>query len=94
MTIDRVGSIDPIQPGKKPGQTGQVKGSPNADSISISSEAQAKAELFRAQELVSLAPELRAEKVEELKNKINDPSYINDKVISATADKLVETFFI
>ena len=94
MTIDRVGSIDPIQPGKKPGQTGQVKGSPNADSISISSEAQAKAELFRAQEIVSLAPELRAEKVEELKSKINDPSYIDDKIVNGTADKLIETLFI
>ena len=93
MTIDRIGSIDPIQPGKKPGQTGQVKGSPKTDSISISSEAQAKAELFRVQELAAAAAEVRAEKVEELKAKINDPTYINDKVINATADKLIDALF-
>ena len=93
MTIDRIGSIDPIQPGKKPGQTGQAKGSPNTDSISISSEAQAKAELLRVQELVAAAPESRAEKIAELKAKIDDPSYINDKVINARADNLIDALF-
>ena len=93
MTIERIGPIDPIQPGKKPGQTGQVKGNPNADSISISSEAQAKAEILRAQELVAAAPELRAEKIAELKIKINDPSYIDDRVVNATADNLIDALF-
>ena len=93
MTIDRIGSVDPIQPGKKPGQTGQVKGNPNADSISISSEAQAKSELLRIQELVAAAPDSRAEKIAELKIKINDPSYINDKVVNATADNIIDALF-
>ena len=93
MTIDRVGPIDPIQPGKRPGRTGQVNESPKADSISISSEAQERAELLRAQELVAAAPEVRAERVAELKEKINDPSYINEQVINATANKLIDTLF-
>ena len=93
MTIDRIGSIDPIQPGKKPGQTGQVKGNPNEDTISISSEALAKSELLRIKELAAAAPELRAEKIAELKTKINDPSYINDKVVDATADNIIDTLF-
>ena len=93
MTIDRIGSVDPIQPGKKPGQTSQVKGNPNEDVISISSEALAKSELHRIQELVAAAPESRAEKIAELKTKINDPSYINDKVINATADNIIDALF-
>ena len=93
MTIDRIGSIDPIQPGKKPGQTGKTGVSQGADSINISSEAQEKAELFRIRELAAAAPEVRAERVAELKEKINDPSYINDKVIDATADKLIDALF-
>ena len=93
MTIDRIGSIDPIQPGKKPGQTGQAKGNPTTDSISISSEAQAKAEVLRTHELAATAPELRTEKIEELRAKINDPAYINDKMLDATADKLIEALF-
>ena len=93
MTIDRIGSIDPIQPGKKPGRTNQVRESQGPDSINISSEAQKKAELFRTQELAAVAPEVRAERVAELREKINDPSYINDQVINATADKLIESLF-
>jgi negative regulator of flagellin synthesis FlgM len=93
MTIDRIGSIDPIQPGKKPGRIGQVKENPGADSISISSEAQEKAELLRARELAAAASDLRLEKIAELKSKINDPSYINENVINATANNLIDALF-
>jgi len=90
MTIDRIGFIDPIQPGKKPGGTNQVRATPQIDSISISSEAVEKAELYRASEIVASAPELRLDRIEELKAKINDPSYLNSEVISATADRLID----
>ena len=93
MTIDRIGSIDPIQPGKKPGRTSHVNETDKADSISISSEAKEKAEILRTQELAAAASEVRAERVAELKEKINDPAYINDKVINATADKLMDALF-
>jgi len=93
MTIDRIGSIDPIQPGKRPGGRGQVNESPKTDSISISSEAQQKAEMLRIQELAAAAPDVRAERIAELKVKINDPSYLNDEVIKATADKLFDALF-
>ena len=93
MTIDRIGTIDPIQPGKRPGKAGQVNESPKTDSISISSAAQEKAELMRIQELASAASDIRAEKVAELKAKINDPSYIDEKVINATANKLIDALF-
>ena len=93
MTIDRVGFIDPIQPGKKPGQTNKAGGAAGADSISISSEAQKKAELLRVQELAAAAPDVRADRVAELKAKINDPSYIDDKIMNATADKIIDALF-
>ena len=93
MTIDRIGSIDPIQPGKKPGRNSYVNEAGKADSISISSEAKEKAEILRTQELAAAAPEVRAERIAELKEKINDPAYINDKVINATADKLMDALF-
>ena len=93
MTIDRIGPIDPIQPEKKPGQANKVSRSGGEDSISISSEAQKKAELFRIRELAAAAPEVRAERVAELREKINDPSYIDDKVMNATADKLIDALF-
>jgi negative regulator of flagellin synthesis FlgM len=93
MMIDRIGSIDPIQPGKKTGRTNQVSETPKADSISISREAVEKAELHQAVELAKAAPDVRVDRVEELKAKINDPSYINEKILSATADKIIDALF-
>jgi negative regulator of flagellin synthesis FlgM len=93
MTIDRIGSIDPIQPGKKPGRANQVSETPKTDSVSISSEAVEKAELYRAMELAAAAPDVRADKVVELKAKIDDPSYINDNVLNATAEKIIDILF-
>jgi negative regulator of flagellin synthesis FlgM len=93
MMIDRIGSIEPIQPGKKPERTNQVSETPKADSISISSEAVEKAELYRVTELVKAAPDVRVDRIEELKVKINDPSYINDRVLNATADRIIDSFF-
>ena len=93
MTIDRVGSIDPIQPDKKPGRANQINQVPSKDTINISSEAVEKAELYRIKELAASVPEVRADKVEELKAKINDPSYLNKEVINATADKIIDALF-
>ena len=93
MTIDRIGTIDPIQPGKRPGRVGQANESPKTDSISISSEAQEKAELLRIQELAAASSDVRLERVAELKEKINDPSYIDDRILNATADKMIDALF-
>jgi negative regulator of flagellin synthesis FlgM len=94
MTIDRIGSIDPIQSGKKAGRGGQISQSSKTDSISLSSEALERGELYRVNELVFSASNIRAERIQELKSKINDPSYINETVLKATADKLMDVFGI
>jgi negative regulator of flagellin synthesis FlgM len=93
MTIGKVDFIDPIPPGKKPGRATQVNETSQTDSINISSEAVKKAETYRAMEMVNAAPDVRADRIEELKTRINDPSYINDKVLDATADKLIDALF-
>jgi negative regulator of flagellin synthesis FlgM len=92
MTIDRINPLEPIQPGKKSGRSGQVERGKESDSISLSSEAVEKAELYQAMELVSAADDVRTERIAELKAKINDPSYINDKILQATADKILDAF--
>ena len=93
MTIDRVGFIDPVQSGKKTGKIGQANSTPITDSINISSGAAEKAELYRIMDIAASAPDTRTEKIEELKIKINDPSYISKDVINATADRLISALF-
>ena len=93
MTIDRIGHLDPIQPGKKPGRNDHVRGSDKTDSINLSAEAKEKAEIYQVIELIKSAPELDDARIAELRRQISDPAYVNER-INATADKLMEAFGI
>jgi negative regulator of flagellin synthesis FlgM len=94
MTVGRIDSIDPPQPGKKTGRSGQISQGEKTDSISLSSEAREQAELYQVKELIMAAPDVRADRIEEMKKKINDPSYINETILKATADKILDVFGI
>jgi negative regulator of flagellin synthesis FlgM len=89
MTINRLDPIDPLQPQKTP-KGSKVGGAEKPDSIAFSDEAVEKAALYNAMELAQAAPETRADRIAELKAKIDDPAYLNDAVISMTADKIIE----
>ncbi|MDR1987191.1 MAG: flagellar biosynthesis anti-sigma factor FlgM [Treponema sp.] len=89
MMIDRIGSINPIAAGKYEWNN-QTNRTVQADSISLSPEALEKSELYRAHELVASASDVRVDRIAELKQKIADPSYINDTIIQATADKIMD----
>ncbi len=89
MTIDRLNPIDPIQP-KKPAALTRADRSSKSDSVNLSSEAREKAEIFSAIELAKASPEERAERIAELKARIDDPDYINDAILSVTADRILD----
>jgi negative regulator of flagellin synthesis FlgM len=92
MMVDRIGHIEPIQPGKKPGRTEPLRGADRTDSIDLSSEALEKAEIYQVVELIKSAPEMGEDRIAELRAKINDPSYIDERLVNATADKIMEAF--
>ena len=56
MTIDRLNSIDPIRDPQKSSLGAKAEKARAGDSISISSDAAQKGELFRALELAKAAP--------------------------------------
>ena len=90
MTIDRLNPMDPIREPTKPSGAGSPQRSGKGDSISISSDAMAKAELFSAMETTKAVPDVRADRIAEVKARLADPNYMNDAVISMTADKIVD----
>jgi len=93
MTVDRISHLDPVPPGKKPGRTDRVGGSDRTDTISLSTEAKEKAERYQVLELIKSAPDLDEARIAELRQKIDDPAYLNDRVINATADKILSAWF-
>ena len=94
MTVERVGFPDPVSKPKKTERPVAAEKAAAADSINVSEGAKEKAEIYNATEVAKSAPDLRMDRIEEVKRKLDDPMYITDKVIGELADRLMEVFKI
>ncbi|MFP4373568.1 MAG: flagellar biosynthesis anti-sigma factor FlgM [Spirochaetaceae bacterium] len=90
MTIEPLGPIDPIHKLNQPGKAEQQKRTEGKDSVSFSDEARMKAEVYRVGEEVKATDDVRADRVAEVKSKLQDPNYIDDKVIDTVADRIMD----
>jgi negative regulator of flagellin synthesis FlgM len=94
MTVERIGPPDPISNLKKAEKAARPKAKEDLDSINVSQEAKSKAEVHMALESARLAPDVRVDKVQEAKRKLQDPSYPTQEVIESVADGILKTFGI
>lgn len=94
MTIDRIGPVDPLSRFNKTEKTVRSELKEKTDSIDVSSEAKKSAELLQTMESVKLAPDVREDRIAEVKARLQDPNYINDTVVNSVADKLMDLFGI
>lgn len=92
MSIERLGSLDPLSAYKNSQKVNRVQSAAGSDSVSVSEEARAKAELYKLDAAVRSSPDIRMDKVEAAKAKLQDPNYINNAVINSVADKLMGVF--
>jgi negative regulator of flagellin synthesis FlgM len=92
MMVERIGPLDPIQPGKTPGKSDPLRGGDRTDTISLSPEAKERAELYQVVELIKSSPDMDDAQIAALREKINDPAYLNERTISATADRIMDAF--
>lgn len=94
MMINKLGGINPLdnlQNSHRVAPKSQVAA--KGDSISVSKEAQEMAEAYYLSEVAAQTPDVRADLVEQVKLKIQNPDYINDAVIDSTADRILESYF-
>jgi len=91
MMIDKIGQVNHVQVDNRIGRSDQARGD-RSDSISLSQEAKLRAEVYQATELAKAAEVVSDARIAELRGKINDPSYINEKIVGATADRIMEEF--
>ncbi len=92
MTVERVGPPDHISNLKKTERSDPSRKSGKSDSINVSQEAKSKAEIYTATEYAKAAPDVRADRIAEVKKKLADPNYPTSKAVEKTADKLLELF--
>ena len=95
MMIDRLGGINPLDNVQKT-QKVAAKATSNveSDSISISDEAREMAEVYYMSEVAKDTPDVRTDLVNQVKEKVKDPNYLNSVAIENTANKILESFGI
>lgn len=94
MTVESIGPLDHISKAKKNSKAVRSRNIKHKDSIHVSEEARAKSEIYKATEIAKQAPNVRLEKIAEVKKKLEDPSYINQHAIEIVAEKIIESFDI
>lgn len=85
--INNVSQVNNIQNLRKTENTS--KASQSTDSISVSAEAKEMAELYYMEKVAKETPNVRADRIAEVKEKIKDPNYLNNAVFSSAADKFL-----
>ncbi len=94
MNIDGIGPIDPISKLTKNHRTHKAEKTDPKDSINISADAKTMGEVYKIAEQVKAADDIRWDRVAEVKEKLKDPNYINDKVVDEVADSVMKLFDI
>ena len=90
MMISGVNSISPLNNVQNLRKAeGAAKATSTTDSVSVSDEAKEMAEIYFMDKVAAETPDVRADRVAELKEKIKDPSYLNDAVFGSAADKFL-----
>ncbi len=92
MTVERIGPLDPTSNVKKTDKPAKTRTKSDVDSINVSQEARSKAEVFQALETAKTAPDVRVDRVAEVKRKLQDPSYPSEEVIEKAADEILKSF--
>ena len=92
MSIDKIGQVNGYNGYNKINKTNNNRNINSGDSVNISNEALDAAEKKRIFEIVMSAPDVRKDKVEEIKNKLKDPNYINDTILKETTEKILDAF--
>ncbi len=90
MVIDKIGNINNIIEPKKSNPVASAKETKKKDSIEISSEGMKAADASKVAQLVKETPDIRADRVREIKDQIANGSYNFDdpKVLDMVAEKI------
>mgnify|MGYP000339278099 FL=1 len=95
MTIDRsngIESVQPVKPVHPVQRTPKAETIGKADAVSVSKEARVLSDATIALEAIRKAPDIREDKVAEVKKKFADPSYINNALLDIVADKILTDY--
>ena len=88
--VNNVTQLNNVQNIRKADNSAKVKA--ESDSISVSKEAVEMAEAYYMDKVAADTPDVRADRIAEVKAKIKDPSYLSNAIIQSTAEKLMTSY--
>ena len=94
MSVDKIGPVNNYNNYNKVNKSDPAKKVSSSDSVDISKEALDKAENNRILEIVKNTPDVRIDRINEIKSKINNPDYVENAIKDGLADKIMESFGI
>ncbi len=94
MNIERLGPVEHISKLNKNSKTHKPDKAVEKDSVNISSDAKTMGEVYKAAEQVKASSDIRWDRVEAVKKKLEDPNYIDNKVVESVADSIMDLFDI
>ena len=92
MTIDKIGPIDPPQNISKAGKNVAPNVVGSVDAVSVSNEARLKGEIYNVFKHVDNTTDIREDRVAETKQKIQDPKWIDSKILDTVAERIMDIF--
>ena len=90
--VNNVSQLNNVQNIRKTDNSARINA--ESDSISVSKEAVEMAEAYYLEKVANETPDVRADRVAEVKEKLKDPNYLNDAVIKSAADKFLSALGI
>ena len=94
MSVGGIGPINNYNDYIKITKKDKVDKLNSSDSVNISNEAVNMADAKKVLDMVKNSPDIRADRVAEIKEKLNDPNYINNTILDSVADKIIDIFNI
>ena len=92
MNINSLGHVDSVTNQNKTNKVSKPVVADGKDSIKISNDAKAMAEVYNASETVKATPDVRMDRIEEVREKLKDPSYIDNKIVESVAESVMDIF--
>ncbi len=89
MTIDKLNSINPINRYSQVQKKSEIMPPKQGDTISLSSAGLESAALQQAISIVRETPDVRQDRVDQVKANLEDPNYFSEELFSQLADKLL-----
>jgi len=92
MVIDKIGNINNITETKKNKAVAAKKEAGKNDTIQISNEGKQAAEVAKTMQLVKETPDMRVERVKEIKERIQNGTYDfdNNQMLDKVAEKIAD----